>query len=272
MNNFLPKKFIKSYIEKRVAAEVDEKLSKELEKLNFTSIEQIRENDVIIAGYPKSGNTWMQSIISGIVYGIDTKYLPDRLANEIVNDVHAKSYYKRIHKVCFFKSHNLPQKQYKNVIYIVRDGRDAVVSYYHMNKKLGLEYSLRDMIVDGVGLFPSKWNKHVDEWLKNPYQSNIIYIRYEDLIYDFKKEIQKVCSFLEIQREESLIDLVMKGCSFEEMQAKEKKFGMENKNWNPKEQFFRKGIIGDYENELTQNLKSSFEQEAYDQLKAFNYL
>ena len=38
----------------------------------YIPINKTNINDIFIVGFPKSGNTWMQSLIAGIQYGIDT--------------------------------------------------------------------------------------------------------------------------------------------------------------------------------------------------------
>jgi hypothetical protein len=238
-------------------------------------IHDFNSNDVFVVGFPKSGNTWMQSIISGLYYGIDTKYLSDRLAQEIVPDVHVRKYYKRFGNINFFKSHHLPKPEYKRVIYIVRDGRDAMVSYYKMNQLHDNDISFSDMIIHGKNIFPSTWYEHVKKWMDNPYNSKIIYIRYEDLLLDTFNVIKKLCEFIEIKRDKDLIERVISGTTFELMQEKAKFFnGMGHKNLIGDKgiKFFRRGKIGSYIEEMPQDLKSIFEKRAYEQLNKFNYI
>src|SRR5438067_12223108 len=51
--------------------------------------------DIFIAGYPKSGNTWFQNLIASLIYGVATELAPDALIQELVPDVHHKRYYRR---------------------------------------------------------------------------------------------------------------------------------------------------------------------------------
>ena len=147
----------------------------------FTPIHDTLPQDVFIVGFPKSGNTWMQNLVSGVLYGIDTSILPDKLTQMLVPDLHQRPYYKRYLDFACFKTHKLPQPHYKKVVYLVRDGRDAMVSYYHMNKADGKKVTLKGMVENGDGIFPSKWHEHIQHWKENPYGADIIQIRYEDL-------------------------------------------------------------------------------------------
>ena len=99
-------------------------------------ISETAAGDVFIVGYPKSGNTLMQHIIAHLYYGLN-KNSGRSMISLIVPDVYRNSHYFRLNEVCFFKSHDLPNPRYRKVIYIMRDGRQALLSYYHMQKKHG---------------------------------------------------------------------------------------------------------------------------------------
>lgn len=253
-----------------------EKFTKEISQTDFFfPINNHSENDIFIVGYPKSGNTWMQSIAAGLQYGIDTTLLSDKLAQEIVPDVHARKFYKRFGNFNFFKSHHLPQKDYKRVIYIVREGKDAMVSYYFYLNKLGNNITLEEMINEKKGIFPSSWSEHVKAWKDNPYKSEILYIRYEDLLNNPIPELKKICEFSNLERAEDLLEKVIKGNSFENMQKKAQTFGgLGHVNWQGDKgvDFFRNGKIGDYKNHMTKDLIEKFNTVSIEQLKLFSYI
>src|SRR5437016_2347879 len=85
-------------------------------------IREFSEDDVFIVGYGKSGNTWFQNLASAVTYGVDPRYAPDTLIQELVPDVDYKHFYKRFKTPMFFKSHHLPNHDYKHVVYLLRDG------------------------------------------------------------------------------------------------------------------------------------------------------
>ena len=264
----------KKYITKLVLRNTERTISKIADNDFLTPINQTEPQDVFIAGFPKSGNTWMQSLVAGLLYGIDTEYMPDKLAQEIVPDVHTRNYYKRFGTINFFKTHHLPQPHYKKVIYLVRDGRDAIVSYYHFNKKHGSNCSLQKMLLNGTEIFPSKWHIHASEWLKNPYNAEIITIRYEDLINQPLIELKKICSFIKINRSNELLTKVIEGNKIDKMRDRViKTGGMGHHAWqgDKASNFFRKGKIGGYKDEIPKELITYFNNEAYEQLIHFNY-
>ena len=275
ITNFI--KFIsnpKGYINQLINLHINN-FSQKIKDSDFLRpIEETKPNDIFIVGFPKSGNTWMQSLIAGIQYGIDAEYLPDKLAQEIVPDVHARKFYKRFSNQVFFKSHHLPRKQYQKVIYLVRDGRDAMVSYNHFNKKLGFKFSIEDMVKDGKGVIPCLWHEHIQKWLKNPYNAEIITIKYEDLLTNPLPELRKICVFANIERSDELLNKVIAGNHIEKMRQRVKETGgMGHKAWNGDKgvDFFRKGKSGSYRNEMDSELLKYFNNISKNELLHYGY-
>ena len=269
------KKKIKQVLLKNILSEKEKiKLKKTTPFIpkGFVSIKNTSENDIFIAGYPKSGNTWMQNLVAGVQYGIETSLLPDRLTQELVTDVHGKKHYKRFSDCMFFKTHDLPAENMKRVIHLVRDGRDVMASYYAMNKAMNKNTTLEEMIVHGKNIYPSKWYEHTKQWIKNPYNADILIVKYEDLIKDPFTQMKTVLEFAKLERTDEVINRVVKGNSFQEMKRKEMEFGWNNENWDPKQDFIRKGKVGSYKNEIPEDLVRIFESESYNELKYFNYL
>ena len=264
---FLPKKFISDFRNL-----IEQRFTDDLKKESLIPTTETRDEDIFIVGYPKSGNTWMQSLMAGVLYCTDTEILPDKLAQEIVPDVDARKYYKRFGNINFFKSHSLPVPEYKNVIYLVRDARDVMVSYYYYLKASGQNTGL-DELIEEQNVPQGKWHEHIEAWHKNPYNAKIIYIRYEDLLADPRRELKKILSFFNIDKEDVELDRVIQGNSFAEMQRKAdyyQEFGPKLRTKN--REFFRKGEAGDYKNELNDKQINSITEKARGALKLFNYI
>lgn len=243
-----------------------------MRELGYRPIDESRENDLFIVGFPKSGNTWMQNLVAGILFGIDTRMLMDRLTQVLVPNVHGARFYKRFGEFTCFKSHFLPQPGYRRVVYLVRDGRDAMISYWHMNKaKKYSSISLTDMIINGTGLFPCKWHEHVNQWLANPFNAQMIVIRYEDLHAQPLVEMRRFCDFAGIDRSDEVLETSISGNSLACMQQKEDSFGWDNPDWDANEKFIRKGIIGGFKQEMPGELIQHFENESRRELLRLHY-
>ncbi len=257
---------------------IHQRAQKEAEKIlrrqYFIPIQETQPEDVFLVAFPKSGITWLQHLVSGLQYGIDTQYLPDKLVQEIIPDIYVSRFYKRFGDLKIFKSHELPQPQYKRVIYLVRDGRDAMVSYYHFQRKLGKKVSLEEMVIQHKEVYPAPWWGHIRQWLQNPYKAEIIYIRYEDLLNKPTEELKKICDFLGFKRDETLIEKIIQGSTINKMREKAILYGgLNHPDWRGEKgvEFFRKGKAGSYKEEMSDELIHYFTQNAKKELSHFGY-
>jgi len=228
-------------------------------------------DDIFICGWPKSGNTWVQRIMSCLYWGIDPHMATDQICQTLQPDVHANSYYKRFITPMIFKSHFLPLPEYKRVIHLVRDGRDATLSYWHFLKNEIKDLEISEIFKMEENLFPSSWQNHCREWVKNPYDSEILVVRYEDLLHDPVNTLKKVCDFIGVVRSESTIKYIASNLSIQNLRNLTNKHG-----WNGSSpllnNFFRKGISGSHKSEVPCDVIENYNRSAGDMLEKFGYL
>ncbi len=238
----------------------------------FEPITQFQDTDVFIVGYPKSGNTWFQNLASGIVYGVDPRFSPPALVDDLVPDVHFKKYYRRYSTPMYFKSHFLPQPSYRRVVYLVRDGRDAMVSYFHYlegTQKRKLDFL--KMVTSGAELFPGKWHQHVEAWMANPHGAEMMIVKYEDLIQEPLAQLEKFCQFAHLERDQAFLKHVIESSDFNSLRKKETEMGMGRPDWPAGKFFFRRGKVGSYRDEMPEAVQHAFVKEAGDALTRFEY-
>lgn len=232
------------------------------------------DEDVFIVGFPKSGNTLMQFVMSHLVYGVNESNSLS-LANIIVPDIYANKYYFKFNRVNYFKSHELPVKEYKRVIYIVRDGRDAIYSYFHMLNNQNQDVKLNDLFNETIKFNNCTWRQHVRSWIENKYNADILYIRFEDLISDKSETLKKIISFLNLDVNEYDVQKVIDRTSVKSMQEYELKDDWvrmkEEIGFDKDKNVVRKGVIGDYKTEFVNEI-SRFEEASKLELAYFNYV
>ncbi|OIQ30640.1 MAG: hypothetical protein BM564_00025 [Bacteroidetes bacterium MedPE-SWsnd-G2] len=239
--------------------------------VGMTPISDTKDNDVFIVGFPKSGNTLMQHIISHLVYGLNEN-VSRSLINFISPDIYTNRYYFRFNDTCFFKSHNLPEKRYRKVIYIMRDGREAILSYHHMMKNMGMNVSLEELYTGEQKIFNVHWDEHIKSWEKNPFSAEILWIKYEDLLNNKFEELKKICIFLKLDRNEKELSNVMKYTSFEFMKALENKgdwVQMKKGKFLKGKNFVRKGKLDTFKFEVSEELLKKFEELNSDSLNKY---
>jgi len=241
-------------------------------RTGLSPIDRTDPNDVFIVGYPKSGNTWMQNLVAGVAFGIDPHLTSDELINDLVLDVHYRAFYRRYATPTFFKSHHLPRPEYRRVVYLLRDGRDTMVSYIHYLSAIkGSEPDFFKMVALGEGLFPCRWHEHVEAWMQNPYQSRMITICYESLKRDPVSELRRFCEFVELDRTDELLKSAAEACAFTAMSEREKKIGWSTDVWPRDRAFVRRGKVGSFIDEMPQAVTAEFMRQARQTLIRAGY-
>lgn len=233
-------------------------------------INETAPTDVFIVGFPRSGHTWFQNLVAGVVFGVDPEFAHDSLIQDLVPDVHYKQYFKRYGPIAYFKSHALPTKGYRRVVYLLRDGRDAMVSYWHFLTALNSSVDFL-RLVEGEGLAPCQWHEHVERWLANPFQAEILVIRYERLQSAPLDEMQRFCSFAALDRDIAQLEHVVSKASFAKAKQKEQTQGWENPAWPREHAFIRRGKVGSWRDEMPPAVLAAFLNKAGGTLARLGY-
>lgn len=227
--------------------------------------------DVYLVSYAKSGNTWLRNLVMGVMYGVDLEYASPRLLEDLVPDLHSKRYYARYVTPMFFKWHLLPQPEQRRVVYLLRDGRDVMVSFYHYATAIyrGPHMGFLQM-VQQIG---STWPEHVAAWEANPYGAEILWIRYEDLLRDPVAEMRRLCEFVGVQRDDERLARACEQASFAKMRQKEIEYGWQaDLGPHVGEYFVRRGIAGSHKDEMPPDVLAAFLEHAGPTLRRLGYL
>jgi len=264
-----------------------ERAAKEISELST------REDDVWISSFPKCGTTWTQEMVWNIVNNLDLETaksisLEERVpflelsaiteARHVENfkdDVAGTGLVDSLEQVVnlssprVIKTHlsidMLPkevlQKKVK-LIYVCRNPRDAVVSYYNHWKVLegftgSFEIFFNAFIGDVCGYY-SPFIKHVLGYWNRRNDPAIMFIAFEEMKKDLPAVIKKVATFLDKDISESNIAVLANHLSFKNMKKnaavnKEDVLEVARKlTGAEKGSFMRKGETGDWRNHLSE--------------------
>ncbi|XP_023408997.1 sulfotransferase 1 family member D1 [Loxodonta africana] len=156
----------------------------------------------------------------------------------------------------------LPFSLWKNdckMIYVAQNAKDVAVSYYYfyqmakMHPEPDTWEEFLDKFIAGKVCFGS-WYEHVKGWWEKMKDYPILYLFYEDMKEEPKKEVTKLIHFLGKKISEELVDTIVYHTSFQEMKNNPTTnyTAMPDEFMNQKmSPFMRKGIVGDWKNHFT---------------------
>ncbi len=201
-------------------------------------------------------------MLAGALFGVLQTRSQGIIVHDLIPDVHQSPVYKRYWTPTLFKSHLTPQPEYRNVIYLLRDGRDAMVSYWHyLQKAEGRPIDFLELVRDREDLFPCRWHEHVTSWMANPHGARMIVARYEDFLVRPVEEMERLCEFVGVKVERDFLQLVVDHASFQAIRASKQLLHHPDYG-RVGEQFFRRGIAGSHRDEMPAEVLQAFTAQA----------
>lgn len=208
-------------------------------------IKKINPDDVFLVSYPKSGNTWLRFILAYLKNGTSTTINFHQLEN-IVPDVYvSKDIIDTQKSERIIKTHDIFFEGYPRVIYIHRDYRDALISYYYF--VLAYKFfdgTFSEFIRSNIVLRHGSWKQHIKAMKKYKQENpdKILVLSYESLLNNFDKSVESINRFCGFKKEVDLNKLKEK-TSFSELKKIENEFGSRFMS-NTKQNFVREGKSG----------------------------
>ncbi|XP_074642992.1 sulfotransferase 1C4-like [Tubulanus polymorphus] len=250
----------------------------------FTKVEHIekirnlhlREDDVIVASYPKTGTTLTQEITWLIRNNADTEaasksynyvrvpYLENCFPPESDGILLLEQLTPPRHLKTHLPWHLCPQKsiidgKHTKAIYVMRNPKDALVSYYYFYCSCA-----------SFGQFPGTWSDffelflmdklcygnildHYVGWWAMRDNPNILLLKYEDILKDHAGQIRHIGKFLGYDLSDDTVETIRNFTTFKKMS----KNPMTNYTSIPEDidtsivPFMRKGQVGDWKNHFT---------------------
>ncbi len=154
-------------------------------------------NVIWLASYPRSGNTFLRTILWHCFELRSSSIYPNDLGGRKDLEEYAghieRGPNRRVrlleNSIPLVKTHEYPNDE-NPAIYVIRDGRAASVSLW---KFYNCELPL-DTIIEGRHRFGT-WSSHVNAWSPEE-RPHTLLLRYEDMVSDLPTTLQRISVFL----------------------------------------------------------------------------
>ncbi|XP_047910532.1 sulfotransferase 4A1 isoform X1 [Anser cygnoides] len=188
----------------------------------------VRDSDVWIVTYPKSGTGLLQEVVYLVSQGAD----PDEIGLMNIDEQLPVLEYpqpgldiiKELTSPRLIKSHLpyrfLPSDLHNGnskVIYMARNPKDLVVSYYQFHRSLRtmsyrgtFQEFCRRFMNDKLGY--GSWFEHVQEFWEHHMDANMLFLKYEDMHKDLATMVEQLVRFLGVSYDKAQLESMVEHC------------------------------------------------------------
>lgn len=234
-----------------------------------------QEGDTIISAFPRSGSTWLRTLICNVKYP-ETKSNPD-IFNILIPGISASNYFvlKNLPSNRVLFTHGAYDNKFKKCIYLVRDGRDSLVSFYHyMSDRNGMNIDLKTFLqLYWQGFFGQRWDESVRSWIgqaKKNLGDDLLVLHFHELKRDTEGQLIKVLDFLDLYYTSDLVNRSVELSSIDNMKQVEKQ--RQGKKLKEEKSFYSGGNKKDWNKYVDNSELKKFNQRSSEALTLAGYI
>jgi hypothetical protein len=215
----------------------------------------LEAHDAYVASYPRSGNTWLRFVLAELLTGEPVDFVGvDRVSPPVGTQDGAPRLLPGGGRLV--KTHEPYRPRYTKALYLIRDPRDVVISWYSLLTEdpaslRGFDAFLADFVAGRVAGYGS-WQDHVSGWLAAAQRQPgaIQTARFEDMRADMPAFVARACALFGIDAGAAAIQTALRHNSKERMRELEREGLGYLKSLGWKSQGVRHGSIGGWRDVL----------------------
>jgi len=239
-------------------------------------------DDTFLVSFPRSGNTWTRFLICNLIdpeNPVNFAQIESRIPE--IYDVTDRAL-RALPRPRIIKSHESFDPRYKKIVYIVRDPRDVLLSYYEFQLKrrvitedCSLEEFLPRFMESEFEPMTGSWRDHVLSWIATRGGlKNFLLLRYEDMLAHTQEESTKIAEFLGLDSSTERVARAVALSSADRMRRLEKE---ESRQWKETRKtrqdkpFVRKATSGGWKSALPEHCVAQLESAWGDVILSVGY-
>jgi hypothetical protein len=231
-----------------------------------------RPDDVFIISHPKSGTTWMETVVYALLH--DGRSFADNMDEYLAStpflELNGADVVVKMLRPGTIKTHlpfnRVPKHPEAKYICLIRNPKDVCVSFYHFSVSMpGVAHSdsVFDTYFDDFLAGRKDYGDYFD-WMLRAWEykddDNVLLIAYEEMKKDLHSVVRKVASLLNVELSKELLDKVTTFSSFSYMKENfdvKRKASEANIPYSVPELrndrvSVRKGIVGDWKTMISE--------------------
>lgn len=234
-----------------------------------------KAEDQFLVSFPRSGNTWMRTMLAVLINPAadgDPEFTRKRIPGISISN---SKIIRSQDPPRLIKSHTWYRKDIPRAVYLVRDGRDVMVSLYHyyitrQGKNLSFPTFFNDYL---AGKYGQHWHNNVESWLihgREELNNDLLVIKFEDLKSDTYHTLERTACFLKLPSGEEQLTQAIKAANLARMRDIEiqRKGPIADEN----ESFYRGGKMGEWKKYFDPQIEKQFFSKASKALQLAGYL
>lgn len=239
-------------------------------------------DDTFLVSFPRSGNTWTRFLVCNLIHPdspVNFAELESRIPEiYFVTDRELRAF----PRPRVIKSHECFDPRYKRIIYIVRDPRDVLLSYYEFQLKrrvisddCSIEEFLPRFMESAVEPKLGSWRDHVVSWMATRSgNDNFLLLQYEKMLADTAQEAAKIAAFLGLDTSPERIARAVELSSADRMRKLEKEQADQwraTKKTRQDKPFVGRATSGDWKSRLSEQCVARIESSWGDVMCSVGY-
>jgi len=242
---------------------------------------------------PKTDTIFSSRHIFDVVHDLDSRLMSEAELKLRMQNIY-KHYVKNSESLRFIKVHDaytkskggkalFPIKETKAVIYLVRNPLDIVASFAnHLNRSIEVSLNLMNNKSGYLARQPNglnnsnqlpqlmqDWSGHVNSWISQK-DIPVTIVKYEDMKHNGFETFSRIVKAIGLKVSDEMIHNSIKLSKFDNLKKAEKSQGFKEKTASSKN-FFRKGKVGGWKNELNNQQIESILDHHGEMMKKLSY-